>query len=234
MTFFHTFIYIDIHIHIMTKHPIISMPAFTPETLFARKAALDLISWFREAGFNPITLNGLSTLRPGFERALSMVRNLEKPPHLFVYFGHGYSDSLIGVKPIGERLRHLRPVVAGEPYDNAGILKDVITYGVACDSLSVLGNIAVERGCPAYFGNDRNLFILEGDLNRDGYSDFSDLFTTIPVILGQGGSTYYAMNMFTAKLNELGAYALNGSYDQGVIMDIKQDFGMHGNDVTYL
>jgi len=214
----------------MFKTPIVVTPAWSQETRISKRSASVLNRYYLDNGFHPIFLNGIATLRPVFTRVLNNIRKNEKPPHLLVYFGHGLSDSLLGVEPIGMRHKNLRPVVANQ---NPSVLKDYIVYAVACDSLSELGYKAIEHGATTYFSNMDPLHLLSSDLNDNGISDFTEIFTTIPIALAQRKTTQQAYNIFQSTINDLLLLTPSSSHEYNLLYGMMQTFDIIGKDVLW-
>ena len=213
----------------MPKRPIIVMPSASRETQFSLDTALSIVNWFRANGYNPLTLHGLSTLRPGVESIIREVKATEDSPHFLVYVGHGHPGDLLGVKPIGERFRILRPVVADEPFANAEILEGFIVYAVACDTLSDLGPEVIQKGGVAYIGDRTPLHLLFSDLDNDNIPDFLELYTAIPRALGEGASTGNAFSQFRSEAQSLRMYAAPGSQEAFILDDTIRNFGLVGS-----
>lgn len=170
------------HSSVKLKKLLITRPEHDPGTRYLSHWGKKVIQAAEEKGVDVIDLNQNKAVRTEFE---GRVRKTN--PSLVILNGHGTEDCVMG---------HDNQVLvkAGE---NEALLKNKITYAIACDSAKYLGQSCVDEHT-AYIGYEK-LFIFNADsryLNRpledQRAKRFLDPTNQVPLLLLKGHSAQEA------------------------------------------
>lgn len=156
--------------------PIIITPASTYETFLTSMSGINLSGHSIVNGHPPIVLANEMAVQPTFFATLSVAKLMGTP--LICYFGHGQTYALEGDRKISA----IAPVpmwLISKNWNDSW-LKDTIVVSIACNSIIELGQSAIEKGCLAYLGSTKNLYIDVADFNNNRINDFVETFTAIP------------------------------------------------------
>lgn len=95
--------------------------------------------------FSIVHLEGKEAVKSIFEKRINKGK-----PRLIVLNGHGTKDAILG---------HQDQIILDE--QNISLLKNTLTYAVACDSSQNLGDLAITKGkADAYIGYDANFMVV--------------------------------------------------------------------------
>ncbi len=120
-------------------------------------------------------------------------------PKLIIFHGHGDQDMICGHKD--------EPLVVSDK--NESILRNTITYAVACDAAASLGKRAVAKGCNVFIGYE-GPFAFVRDASRvcnppkDKHAaPFKDVSNTISIELLRGKTAQEAFKKSQQKIEKL-------------------------------
>src|SRR3989338_7102441 len=121
----------------MVKHFLITRPNHDKETSYLHSFAKGIISIAKNTPNIHVTdLEGKDANRANFEKSIQKIN-----PRLIFLNGHGTAEQVWGYK--NQCLLDLTNIDLGQ---------DKIIYALACDSLAVLGDVAIKKGASAYIG----------------------------------------------------------------------------------
>ncbi len=136
----------------MVKKFLITRPKHDIITSYLHDFSKEIVKTLKEAkDIHIANIEGTKVTRDELEKYISK----EKPKLVFLN-GHGDRKSVCG---------HNNETILDE--NNVSIMKDKIVYALSCDSLTELGETAVENGTKAYIGY-RASFMLIRDPSREG------------------------------------------------------------------
>jgi hypothetical protein len=163
-------------------------------TLLSGTAGADMNKWFIQNNFDVTTLIGAEATR------LEMNPVLARNPACVCYYGHGVDDTLEGEIPPGDLIST----------DNINQFQGTIIVAIACDTGLTLGPQAIANGIETYFGAVDVINVAFPELEHDYLSDFSDVFTTIPIALLSGKTAEQALQAYVDRCNYyIGIYQAN-------------------------
>lgn len=180
--------------------PIIIYSSWSHASLITSLAAQHLAEWYKDEGFDPIEVVGLTANKFRLRRVMRHAHMDLENPCMVSYFGHGFPQSWVGFEPAAMRFPALRVVTEGV---NDGLFADCIVHTIACETAQSLGPSMVEKGAITYFGSTEEMFVAGFEENEQYIDDFVDVFTTIPKTLASGHTTGEAYGAYKLKA---GAY----------------------------
>ena len=185
------------------------IPAISPGLDWAKEIICDLgdytINYLREKGVEPEVLGKYMV------RKSLLTNKLRKSDADFiVYIGHGIKNSWVG--------SHYNFLAENIPLTGA-LVKDVndnllagrIVYSCSCDTLEELGPSAVDKGCRAFIGFDRECLVNSEDVDEDNLSDFVDMLSVPVRVLMNGYPVWMAVEAFKIGCLWYMALAAKGS-----------------------
>jgi len=125
------------------KDLLVIYPLHDIPTATSYHAALHLVKWARDEGFDVRSLGGPGAIRPLLWRELQIANY-----RLISYLGHGAEDRLFGMFPPGDLLM----------FDNVNWVKDHVISTMACLSGKRLAPFAFQSAGVVYFGSDTLMF----------------------------------------------------------------------------
>jgi hypothetical protein len=152
----------------------------------------DVLIEIRKKGLKVIDLGQKNVSKLNFEKYMK-----KQSPRLVFLNGHGSESLVTGYNN--------EPIVSDS---NVDLLKNTITYALACKSAKKLGVLAVKKGCSSFLGYKDNFCIItrkHKNFNPEE-DDFANYFKepaiTIPLSLIKGNNSFEALNRAKNKFKD--------------------------------